>query len=134
MDPLVDALTALSEAPDAFEGLRPASPRHNAVELAEAPACVQRLAAAMAARYYHVVLGEFALFDDNDAYHRVESLADAIGMAADAGGIELGEVLPAGFDPDHTLQLGADGGGMSQLGLTWSGATVRFLVVELEGA
>jgi len=131
MDALIDALTRLIEAPDAFKGQRPPSPRAIEVALADAPASVTRLAEAMAARYYHVNLGGFSMFD-NTHTSTVGSLADTLEMSADNGELDLATALPAGFDPARTLQLGADGGGMSYFGISWTDGATSFVVVEFE--
>ena len=62
----------------------------------------------------------------------VYSLADTFRQAAENGELDLATVLPAGFDPERTLQLGGDGGGMSYLGIAWSDGAARLIVVELE--
>ncbi len=131
MHRIIDALTRLIENPLAFKGQRPATPRQIAVTLDDAPPCVRRLAEAMAARYYNVDLGELSMFD-NDDFNRVESLAGTLAMAADNGGLDLDAVLPEGFDPKRTLQLGADGGGMSYFGLSWRDGAAQVVLVEFE--
>mgnify|MGYP001010035902 CR=1 FL=1 len=131
MHALIDALTALIENPEAFKGQRPATPRTIQVDLADAPPCVQRLARALAERYYNVDLGELSMFDNDDT-SMVQSLAGTLAMAAENGELDLPSVLPDGFAPERTLQLGADGGGMSYFGVSWKDGATSFVVVELE--
>ncbi len=134
MQDLVKALTQLVTRPG-FKGKRPAKPRDVRVDLTQAPAPVKALAEALSTRYYNVDLGEFSMFD-NDDDGSVESLASVIEMACKEGEIDMKEVLATGaadgsaFDPAQSLLLCSDGGGMSQLGVTWSGDEVGFVVVE----
>jgi hypothetical protein len=100
------------------------------VDLAGAPPSVQALAKALATHDYNVDLGELSMYavGDHDA---LKSLAPTIEMSCEQGGIDLDQVKGA-FEPEQTLQLGADGGGMSYFGVSWSGGKLAMLVVEFD--
>lgn len=133
MHRLIDALTGLIENPEAFKGTRPESPRAITADLTSAPECVQRLARAMASRYYHVELGGFSMFE-NGAGDTVSDLAETIEFTADEASEDLASAYPAGFVPSQTLNLGADGGGASVFGIAWAGGVASVIIVELEDA
>lgn len=130
MERLIDALTALIEDPN-DNGPRPEEPRKTICDLTGAPECVQRLARAMATRYYNLDLGDYSMYESGGGDY-VQGLGEIIRNSAEEGGFDLEAALPGGFDPDKTLELGADGGGMSTLGVSWSGGTPTFVVVEIE--
>lgn len=145
MDDLIRAITQLVErglparAPRARPGLgeRPEAPRALEVDLAGAPAAAQELARALAANYYNVRLAEFSLYE-NGVGNAVRSLEPTIAMACERGEIDPERVRTQGgpgggpFDPAATLELGGDRGGMSYLGVTWSGGKLDMVLVELE--
>jgi hypothetical protein len=113
MEKLIRALTALVMRPG-FKGQKPAQPRELRVDLGDAPPAIRELAAAAAASYYNVDLGEFSMFE-NGAGGVVSSLAATIEQSAEDAGIHLASVLAAAgsggapFDPARTLELGSDG-------------------------
>ncbi|MCE7894861.1 MAG: hypothetical protein DYH12_35015, partial [Sorangiineae bacterium PRO1] len=107
------------------------------VALGAAPPCVQALAKALASHDYNIDLGELSMYAVG-AEGVVPSLGSTIEMSCEHGGIDLEEVRARGgpggsaFDPEQTLQLGADGGGMSYFGVTWAGDQLAMLVVEFD--
>ncbi len=105
------------------------------VHTGEAPPCVRALVDAMASCTYSVDLGEFQV----DPPHLIHSLASSIEVAQDGAGLDdldgyLGSRGPGGapFDPASTLELAADGGGMSALGIGWSNGRAFLALVEID--
>lgn len=132
MERLIDGLTRLiTKNQTASRG------RAVGVALGAAPPCVQALAKALASHDYNIDLGELSMYAVG-AEGVVPSLGSTIEMSCEHGGIDLEEVRARGgpggsaFDPEQTLQLGADGGGMSYFGVTWAGDQLAMLVVEFD--
>ncbi len=131
MEQLIEILTALLRR----DTRKPAQPRALKVELAGAPPCVTALAEALASSQYSVDLGEFHLSTTSGP---VVTLATALEMAEEAGFDDLaGHLASAGpggapFEVASTLALCPDGGGMSELGVVWSGGAVHLVIVEME--
>lgn len=146
MEKFIEALTELVKrglvpgAPRAKhgdEGNGPATPLEVSVDMSTAPACVQRLAEAMSTGYYHVQIGKMSMYEAGAAFD-VGSLESTIQQACERGEIDPAWVAQHGgandspFNPAMTLQLGADGGGMSYFGVSWSEGKLGLVVVEFE--
>lgn len=146
MEKLIDALTELVKrglppaAPRANHGDKgngPATPLEVSVDMSAAPACVQHLAEAMSTGYYFVRLGGLKMYQAG-ASTEVDSLESTITQACERGEIDPTWVKEHGgpddtpFNPAMTLQLGADGGGMSYFGATWSDGKLGLVLVEFE--
>jgi hypothetical protein len=98
---------------------------------------VRALADALGTHDYNIDLGEFSMYavgDDGE----LRSLAATLGVSCEDSDIDLDALLRTGgpgggpFDPHQTLELGADGGGMSYFGVSWSGGKLAMVVVEVE--
>lgn len=145
MERLVEGLTKLvsrglpSRAPRARRGDTgngPATPRELSVDLGAAPESVKKLAEALTTNYFLVRLGKLSMYE-NGGTDEVGSLESTLDQACENGGIapawarSKGGADGGAFDPAQTIELGADGGGMSYIGVTWSGGTLRLVLVEL---
>ena len=130
MEAVIRALTKLIEADEELE-----TERTCLVDTSEAPQCIQQLVTAMRTHSWDVQLGEYRV-DDNGS-GKVFTLGMIFELLEDLD-TELDEALAqAGADggalePEATLLLGPDGGGMSHLGVSWSGGKLSFCVVEFE--
>lgn len=137
MDALIDGLTALVSRDFGPAKARPVPPRSIEVELGDAPPSIRALADALAANYYHVDLGYLSMFE-NGASSRLGSLEGTLEMSCERGGIDPDWVRArcgvdgGAFDPACTIELGADGGGMSYFGVSWSGGVPSIVLVELD--
>ncbi|MCC6993439.1 MAG: hypothetical protein IT370_02305 [Deltaproteobacteria bacterium] len=137
METLVQALTKLVSRDYGPANPRPAAPRPIEVDLGAAPPCVRALAEALAAHFYRVNLGHLSMFQSGSS-SPVCSLESTLEMSCENGAIDAGWVRAncgadkGAFDPACTIELGADGGGMSYFGVSWSGGTLSMVLVELE--
>jgi len=96
------------------------------VNLDDAPESVRALAEALSTYSYNVDLGEFDLWPGSS----VRTLEETIEFSADM--FDDVEAVLNGLDPSRTITLGADGGGMSELGISWSGNLVTAVIVEID--
>jgi hypothetical protein len=132
MDRIITALTGVVSKNTTALRKRPLR-----VDVGSAPPTVRALAEALATHDYNVDLGELSMYSVGDDGH-VSSLASTIQTSCEEGGIDLAWLLSEGgpgggaFDPEQTMQLGADGGGMSYFGVSWSGGIVAMVVVEFD--
>lgn len=129
MQKLIEELVVLVERGDRYE-----KPLAIKADLSTAPECVKQLARALAEHRYRLDFGEFSVHSKG----QVNSLETPIAMAEDGEFDDLELFLEsAGADgeevvPAQTLQLGADGGGMSALGVMWSSGAPTLVVVEMD--
>lgn len=136
MEPLVRALVSLIGR-NSFKGGNRATPRAVEVDLRGAPPCVVELVEALASNHYHVDLGEYSLFDSGTG-GAVRSIAPTLTFACTEGHLDLDTILESHgsggtpFDPNRTVELGPDAGGMSELAVSWSGGELGLVVVEYE--
>jgi hypothetical protein len=130
MESLVDALTDLIRACRELD-----DPRDSSVDLTGAPPCVIRLVEAMTTHTWEVGLMDYSLHDFGA--EPVRSLYNELEVGAEGLDLDLQSAMArAGLggealDATKTLYLTADPGGMSALGLSWSGA-LTFVIAELE--
>ncbi len=115
---------------------RVSSPRACTVDLAAAPDGVRAFVEALRHHRWDQRLGCYRWRGEDE--QPVESLRLTLETLEDALDHELEEALAeAGadggpFDPDQSIELCSDDGGMTVLGLSWSGGTVSLVVLELE--
>lgn len=111
--------------------------RSQQVDVSAAPASVRALVDALAKHDYNIQLGEFSMYAVGED-SSLRSLAGTLELSCQDSDIDLDVLKQTGgpgggpFDPEQTLELGADGGGMSYFGVSWSGGKLAFVVVELE--
>ena len=130
MESVVTALTEIINSAPALETRRTCR-----VDTNDAPACIQQLVEAMCTHQLNVALHEYrlsvnenvALVTLRDTFEILEDLECDLEEALSQAGADHGPL-----DPDATLALGPDGGGMSILGVSWSGGLLSFVVIELE--
>ncbi|MBK9001188.1 MAG: hypothetical protein IPM35_36160 [Myxococcales bacterium] len=131
LDPVLDWLTARVSRSRRLDRARDCS-----IDLTLAPEPVRRLIEALRNHDWDVDVGEYHLRGDDD--RAVESLrltlesleADLdheLDVALAQAGADGGQ-----FDPDASVELCPDRGGMTVLALSWSGSVPSFVVVELE--
>lgn len=112
--------------------------RARQVDLSSAPESVRALADAVATHDYNIQLGEFSMYAVGDEGRSLTSLAATLETSCENGDIDLDALKATGgpgggaFDPQQTLELGADGGGMSYFGVSWSGGKLAVVVVEFD--
>lgn len=133
MEKLIEGLIALIKR----GGKRGVGPSEVRVDTAAAPACVRTLVDEMATGGFSVDLGEYHLLPS----HRIQSLAGAVEAGQEGADLEdlegyLSSRGPDGtpFDPASTIQLAADRGGMSALGIGWSNGRAYLVIVEIADA
>jgi hypothetical protein len=130
MESVINALADIIEGAPALD-----QSRECRVDSSDAPACVQRLVKAMCDHSWQVSLLAYGM--NQNASGRVVGLDETFELMEDLD-FSLEETL-AQAGADHgpldlaaTLWLAPDGGGMSFLGLSWSGGILSFVVVEFD--
>jgi hypothetical protein len=137
MERLINALTELVTRPSK-DDQKPSVRGDVRADLSAAPASVEALAEALATHYYNVELGEFSMYYFDSTGNVINSLEHTIQSSCAEADIDLQTVRDSGgpggtaYDPAQTLELGADGGGMSVLGVSWSGGKLGLVVVEID--
>ncbi|HUH03357.1 MAG TPA: hypothetical protein VML75_15275 [Kofleriaceae bacterium] len=137
MERLINALTELVTRPGKA-GETPIPRGDLRADLSAAPASVKALAEALVTHCYNVELGEFSMYYFDSTGNVINSLEPVIDGSCEDADIDQQEVRDSGgpggaaYDPARTLQIGEDGGGMSVLGVSWSGDKLGLVVVEID--
>lgn len=129
MDELVNALALRYE-----QGAALATPRACAIDPSGAPDAFQRLVNAMIHHSWDVALGDYSLDGaDDEAVRGLDTVLELLDLD-DPMEVAMAQAGAAGgpFDPSRSVLLGADGGGMTQLGVSWADGTLGLVVVEFE--
>lgn len=137
MERLIKAITELVTRPSK-DDQKPSVRGDLRADVSGAPAAVKALAEALITNSYNVELGEFSMYHLDSTGNVINSLEPTIQSSCEEADIDLQSVRDSGgpggsaFAPAQTLELGADGGGMSVLGVSWSGGKLGLVVVEID--